>query len=70
VVVMNADGSAGVEAAVSVGAKVPFLLWLGIGLLIGGAILLAVGGLIVYRSSRSRTAPESSRPTLADGTSS
>jgi hypothetical protein len=40
VVVMNADGSRGVEADISAGAKLPFLTELGLSALGGGAILL------------------------------
>jgi hypothetical protein len=42
-VVMNADGSAGVAVDAAVGAKVSWLLWAAIGLLVGGAVLLAGG---------------------------
>ena len=51
-VLMNADGSQGVDVAGTIGAKVPSLFWLGIGLLIGGVIVLAVGVLMVYLSVR------------------
>lgn len=47
VVVMNADGSRGVDAGVSAGLKVSFLGPLGWSLLGGGALfLLAAGGLL------------------------
>jgi len=47
VVVMNADGSAGVSVDASAGARVPWLLGLGIGLGIGGLLGLAVGATLV-----------------------
>jgi hypothetical protein len=61
VVVMNADGSRGVDAEVTAGAKVPFLTelgWTGIGtgafLLIGAAALLVAG----IRTPRNRPGAE------------
>jgi hypothetical protein len=42
IVVMNADGSTGVEADISAGAKLPFLTAVGWSALGGGAILLLV----------------------------
>ena len=47
VVVMNADGSAGVSVDAAVAAKVDWLLPLGIGLLIGGFVFLVGGALLV-----------------------
>ena len=48
VVMMNADGSARVDAAISVGATVPILHSIAVGLLIGGAVLFLIGlGLII-----------------------
>jgi hypothetical protein len=55
VVVMNADGSPGVDAEVSAGAKVPYALWFGIGGAILGALLL-LGAALMIRSSRRRPA--------------
>lgn len=48
VVLMNADATPGVTADVAVGARVPALLGLGIGLLIGGLVLggVATGALV------------------------
>ncbi len=48
VVVMNADGSAGVDVSISFGARVPILSTVRSMLLAGGFIALAIGGLIIY----------------------
>jgi len=42
-VIARADGSPGVRAKVDVGAKAPSLVGLGVGLLIGGLLLIALG---------------------------
>ena len=47
VVVMNADGSAGVSVDAAVAAQVDWLLPLGLGLLIGGFVFLVAGALLV-----------------------
>lgn len=48
VVMMNADGSAQVDAAISVGATVPIMHTIAVGLLIGGVALFLIGlGLVI-----------------------
>jgi hypothetical protein len=54
IVVMNANGSAGVRAELAIGARFPHLLWIGIGVLGGGALLLLLGGGGIFAAVRSR----------------
>jgi hypothetical protein len=54
VVVMNADGSAGVSADVSAGAEVAFLETLGWSLAGGGVLLLVAGVALIARGARPR----------------
>jgi Domain of unknown function (DUF4389) len=53
-VVMNADGSAGVNSDVSIGARLPHLLAFGIGTAGVGLVLLLVSGGAVYLVARRR----------------
>lgn len=48
VVVMNEDGSTGVDFDLQLGARVPILRMIGNGLVAGGIIALAVGAFIFY----------------------
>jgi hypothetical protein len=52
VVVMNADGSPGVATDASVGAKIDSLLWIGIGLLVVGAVAGVAGGALVSTGAK------------------
>jgi hypothetical protein len=52
VVVMNADGRAGVDVRADLGARMPAVLWIALGLLIGGAIFFAGGGLAIVGAIR------------------
>ena len=57
-VVMAADGGRGVDAELSVGATFPDIDWLSAGLLAGGAVLLLVGGTLIFAGAR-RLGPDS-----------
>jgi Domain of unknown function (DUF4389) len=54
IVVMNADNSAGIHADLAIGARFPHLLWIGVGVLAGGALLLLIGGGGLYAAVRTR----------------
>jgi hypothetical protein len=47
VVVMNADGRSGVSVGADLGAKIPALPWIALGVLVGGIVFLAGGGLLI-----------------------
>jgi hypothetical protein len=68
IVVMNADGSRDVAAAIGVGVKVPALLWTGIGLTLFGGALLVASGLMFAARSRSSRRPQP-RASAASGSS-
>ncbi len=53
IVVMNADGSPGVAADLSLGVKVNFLGWIAAGLLASGAVLLIGGAAMMFFAVRS-----------------
>jgi hypothetical protein len=57
VVVMNADGSPGVDADVRAGANVPFLNELGWGALGVGAVVLLVSAALLYSGARTPRGP-------------
>ena len=60
VVVMNVEGQPGIDVRADLGATIPSLLWVAVGLLIAGAVFLAGALLLIVipirRVSRTRTA--------------
>lgn len=66
-VVMNADGSAGLDARVRLGARVPFAYPLGIGFLAAAAVLALVAVLLIVFGFRSRPKRASGPPETAWG---
>jgi hypothetical protein len=54
VVLMNLDGAAGVRSELRIGAELPQLLWIGIGVLAAGGVLLVIGAALIYGAARSR----------------
>jgi hypothetical protein len=52
VVVMNADGRPGIDVGADLGARMPAVLWIAVGLLVAGAIFLAGGSLLVASAIR------------------
>lgn len=55
VVVMNADGTPGVGIGADLGARLPALPWIGLGLLVAGAVLATGGVLLIVSATRRRT---------------
>jgi len=52
-VLMNDDGSQGLDLAVSIGVKVPPVVgWIGVGILVVGLVLLGVAVLMIYLAVR------------------
>jgi hypothetical protein len=62
VVVMNADASRGVVADVAVGARLSFLIWVAVGLLIAGAVLAVASAFLIYLAFRSPRPPTVAAP--------
>jgi hypothetical protein len=60
VVVMNADGRPGIDVGADLGARLPAVLWIAIGLLVAGAVFLAGGGLLIAGAIRGRRASQGS----------
>jgi hypothetical protein len=58
VVVMNADGRSGINVGADLGARMPAVLWISLGVLIAGAVFLAGGGLLIAGAMRARRASQ------------
>ena len=56
-VMMNADGSKGIDLVGSVGARIPWLSLVWIGLLVAGGVLLLLGIAAVYFGARGQAGP-------------
>jgi hypothetical protein len=56
VVVMNADARPGIGVRADLGARMPAVLWIAVGLLAAGAVFLAGGGLLIAGAIRGRRA--------------
>lgn len=65
VVAMNADGSRGLAFDGEAGAKLSWLLWVGLGLFIVGLVITASCGYAVYRLSGGRGEPTAPRAPAA-----
>jgi hypothetical protein len=61
-VVMNADASPGVAADLSFGAKVGFIFWTGLGLLIIGVLMLVGAAVFIYFGARKPREPAATAP--------
>jgi hypothetical protein len=57
VVLMNADGSRGVVADVDLGARLSFLLWVAIGSLIGGVLVIGGSTALIVLAAQTRQPP-------------
>ena len=64
IVVMNADGSRGIDTNISAGAKIPFLGALGWVSLGGALVLLIIAGTLVYLGVRTPRPPRAQPATL------
>jgi hypothetical protein len=66
IVVMNADGSAGVQSDVELGARLKWLFEIGLAGILAGAFLLAVSAALMFHALRDRpSGPEAASPAAA-----
>jgi hypothetical protein len=56
VVVMNADGRPGIGVSAELGARLPAVLWIAVGVLLAGGVLLVGGVLLIAGAVRGRRA--------------
>jgi membrane protease YdiL (CAAX protease family) len=61
VVVMRADGTFGIAVDADLGARLPAVLWIALGLLVGGVVFMA-GGVLLIAGSVPRTRTSTSEP--------
>jgi hypothetical protein len=62
VVVMNADARPGIDVRADLGARMPAVVWIAIGLLVAGAVFLAGGGLLIAGAIRGGRTGQASAP--------
>jgi hypothetical protein len=53
---MNADGRPGIDVGADLGARIPAVLWIAVGMLVAGAIFMAGGALLIAGAIRGRRA--------------
>jgi hypothetical protein len=68
VVLMNSDGSRGLAADIDLGAKMSFLLWVAIGVLLGGVLVTGGSTALIVLAARTRRQPPAP-PTEGRGSS-
>lgn len=61
-VLMNQDGSGGVDLDIALGAKIPLIFGVGVGLVVGGIVALVVGILMIIFTVRGRKRLQPSQP--------
>lgn len=61
-VLMNHDGSQGVDLDIALGAKIPLIFGVGVGLVVGGIVALVVGILMIIFALRGRQKSQPSQP--------
>jgi hypothetical protein len=61
-IVMNTDASRGVSADISLGAKVGYIFWIALVLVIIGALLAAAAALLIVFAARRRPPPAPATP--------